>query len=65
VTPSLATSDVLLSLIGYIVVYAMIYSYGLRYIYRILRDGLGVDATTPGDATPARPLAVALQGERK
>jgi hypothetical protein len=25
----------------------------------------GVDAATPGDATPARPLAVAMQGERK
>ena len=65
VTPSLAAGDVLLSLIGYIVVYAMIYSCGLHYIYRLLRDGLSVDATTPGDATPARPLAVALQRERK
>ena len=25
----------------------------------------GVDAATPGDATPARPLAVAMQGERE
>jgi len=65
VTPSLSTADVLLSLIGFIVVYAVIYSYGLHYIYRLLRDGLAVDATTPGDATPSRPLAVAVQGEQK
>jgi cytochrome bd ubiquinol oxidase subunit I len=65
VTPSLSTGDVLLSLIGYIVVYAVIYSFGLRYIYRLLRDGFAVDAATAGDATPARPLAVAMRGQRK
>ncbi len=37
--PSLATGDVALSLLAYIAVYAMIYSFGFYYIYRLLRDG--------------------------
>ena len=38
-TPTPTTSDVLTSLIGYVVVYAVIYSFGLYYIYHLLRDG--------------------------
>ena len=37
--PSLATGDVAFSLLAYIAVYAVIYSFGFYYIYRLLRDG--------------------------
>jgi cytochrome d ubiquinol oxidase subunit I len=59
VTPSLTGGDVLFSLIAYIVVYAVIYSSGFYYIYRLLRDGPAVEvrAALPG---PAR--ATALRG---
>jgi cytochrome d ubiquinol oxidase subunit I len=61
VTPSLATGDVLLSLACYIIVYAIIYAFGLFFIYRLLRDGPARDgAMAPATATPARPLAVAI-----
>ena len=43
VTPSLATGDVLFSLVAYIVVYAIIYAFGFYYIYRLLRDGPAVE----------------------
>jgi cytochrome d ubiquinol oxidase subunit I len=59
VTPSLTTSDVALSLVGYIVVYAVIYAFGLAYIYRVLRKGPAEEAAVPGIPTPARPLAAA------
>src|SRR5262249_2888238 len=36
VTPSLTTSDVLLSLACYVIVYAIIYAFGLFFIYRLL-----------------------------
>lgn len=39
VTPSLRTGDVLFSLSAYVLVYAVVYSFGLYYIYRLLRDG--------------------------
>ena len=39
VTPSLRTEDVLFSLSVYVLVYAVVYSFGLYYIYRLLRDG--------------------------
>lgn len=61
VTPSLTTRDVLLSLSCYIVVYTVIYAFGLYFIYRLLRDGpAGGDALAPASATPGRPLAVAM-----
>jgi cytochrome d ubiquinol oxidase subunit I len=62
ITPSLSGGQVLFSLIAYVVVYAVIYSFGLTYIYRVLRAG---PASGPESAThlqPGRPLAVALQG---
>jgi cytochrome d ubiquinol oxidase subunit I len=61
VTPSLTTGDVAFSLAGYVLVYAVVYSFGLYYIYSLLRDGpspetqpVSVDA-----ATGSRPLAFA------
>ena len=56
VTPSLATGDVITSLLAYIAVYAVIYTFGLYYIYRLLRDGPMDDSARLG-ATPSRPLA--------
>jgi cytochrome d ubiquinol oxidase subunit I len=61
VTPSLATGDVVFSLLAYIAVYAVIYSFGLHYIYRLLRDGPAAASEGPGDSTLARVPAVAMQ----
>jgi len=61
VTPSLATGDVLFSLLAYIAVYAVIYSFGLHYIYRLLRDGPTAAEEGPGDSSLARVPAVAMQ----
>jgi cytochrome d ubiquinol oxidase subunit I len=62
VTPSLTTGDVLLSLACFVIVYAIIYAFGLLFIYRLLRAGPVGDASPPTKVTPARPLAVAMHG---
>ncbi len=62
VTPSLTGSMVAVSLVGYVLVYAVVYSFGLYYIWRLLRDGPGSDPVPGASVTPARPLAVAVQG---
>jgi cytochrome bd ubiquinol oxidase subunit I len=59
ITPSLVSSDVVISLIGYVVVYGLFISFGLYYIYKLLRAGPTVPATTIPGATPNRPLAFA------
>ena len=59
VTPSLTTNDVLISLSVYVGVYAVLVSFGLYYIYKLLHDGPTNDAPLPADVTPKRPLAVA------
>ncbi|MGC2224213.1 MAG: cytochrome ubiquinol oxidase subunit I [Methylocella sp.] len=66
VTPSLATADVVLSLAAYVAVYAVIYAFGLYYIYRLLRDG-PVETAGLRSVTPMRPLAVAMDanGDRR
>jgi hypothetical protein len=43
-----------------IVVYALIYSFGLFYIYRILRQG-PTEAPGQDNITPSRPMAVAMR----
>ena len=62
-TPSLTTSDVLISLTGYVVVYTIVFSFGFVYLYRLLRDG----PTEPGPditgATGKRPMAAAGSAE--
>lgn len=52
VTPSLTTAGVLFSLIAYVAVYAVVYSFGFYYVYRLLRDGPAVEvrAALPGAA---------------
>ena len=62
VTPSLATGDVVFSLLAYIAVYAVIYSFGFYFIYRLLRDGPAAATEGPRDSTLARVPAVAMQG---
>ncbi len=62
-TPTLTTSDVLTSLIGYIVVYAVIYSFGLYYIYHLPREGPAAEAHEIPRATPSRPMAAAGSAE--
>ncbi len=59
VTPSLTSGDVLFSLITYIVVYVLFVSFGVYYIYKLLREGpKGAAQAIPG-ATANRPLAFA------
>jgi cytochrome d ubiquinol oxidase subunit I len=57
VTPSLGAGDVVLSLLGYIIVYAIIYAFGFYYIYRLLRDG---PAAEPQAALPGAAMAAAV-----
>jgi cytochrome d ubiquinol oxidase subunit I len=62
ITPSLTGGQVLLSLIGYVAVYVVIYAFGLSYIYRLLREGPASEPASLGTVTPGRPLAVAVPG---
>jgi cytochrome d ubiquinol oxidase subunit I len=59
ITPSLVTGDVLLSLVGYVMVYALFISFGFYYIFKLLRAGPTVAAVPIPGATPNRPLAFA------
>jgi cytochrome d ubiquinol oxidase subunit I len=59
VTPSLTTNDVLFSLVGYVVVYAVIVSFGVTYIYKLLRQGPTSAAQAIPGATASRPMAYA------
>ena len=51
VTPSLTTGDVLFSLACYVLVYAVVYSFGLYYIYKLLHEGPTGDAKAIPGAT--------------
>jgi cytochrome bd ubiquinol oxidase subunit I len=59
VTPSLTTTDVLISLAGYVLVYAGFVSFGIYYIYKLLREGPAEDAKAIPGTTASRPLAFA------
>ncbi len=60
-TPSLTGGMALFTLLGYITVYAMIFSAGLYYLMRVLQDGLEVDALHGEEDDevhrPSRPLS--------
>lgn len=56
VTPSLQTGEVLVSLIGYVLVYGVFVSFGIYYIYELLRRGPTDTAAIP-NATAKRPMA--------
>jgi cytochrome d ubiquinol oxidase subunit I len=64
ITPSLTAGDVLFSLIAYILVYVVIYAYGLTYIYRLLRRGPAAESEATRQL-PGRPIAAALQGSEQ
>ncbi len=59
VTPALQAGDVLFSLSIYVLVYAVFISFGIYYIYRLLREGPTADSGPIPNATPSRPLAFA------
>jgi cytochrome d ubiquinol oxidase subunit I len=57
VTPSLTGIDVLLSLLGYVVVYLIMFPTGLWFVRRIIRGGVSPDEATPVEAgRPAHPV---------
>ena len=59
VTPALTTGDVLVSLAGYMAVYAVLGGFGTFYIYKLLREGPAAAAEAIPNATASRPLAYA------
>lgn len=59
VTPSLTGGDVLASLGVYMLVYAVIMSFGIHYIYKLLREGPSAEQGSFAYATVNRPLAFA------
>jgi cytochrome d ubiquinol oxidase subunit I len=63
VTPSLTTGDALFSLVCYVLVYAVVYSFGLYYIYKLLHEGPTADAKAIPGATGRRPMAFADSAE--
>jgi cytochrome d ubiquinol oxidase subunit I len=63
ITPALTTNDVLTSLIVYIVVYWLFVSFGIYYIYKLLRDGPRGEAMAIANVTASRPLAIAARAE--
>ena len=63
VTPSLTTGDVLFSLACYVLVYAVFISFGVYYIYKLLREGPTAEAAAIPGTTGSRPLAFADSAE--
>jgi cytochrome bd ubiquinol oxidase subunit I len=63
ITPTLTGAQVLATLIGYVVVYAVIFSFGTRYIYVLLRAGPTSTDTRLTAATAMRPMAAAGPAE--
>jgi cytochrome d ubiquinol oxidase subunit I len=64
VTPSLTGGDVIVSLLAYIVVYAIIFTAGAYYLVRLVQRGLPEDAPNLRlDHRPARPLSAATSEE--
>ena len=58
-TPSLTGGMALFTLIGYIVVYALVFSAGVYYLLRVLHDGLEAKTTEYPSDHPKRPLSAA------
>ena len=61
VTPSLTDGDVLISLTGYVLVYAVLMSFGMRYIYKLLREGPADRAGRPRHRRAGRWLPAVTQ----
>jgi cytochrome bd ubiquinol oxidase subunit I len=59
VTPFLTTRAAAISLVVFCVIYTFIFAFGIRYIYRLLRDGPAGRLVLPSEtATPNRPMSV-------
>ena len=62
VTPFLTARSATISLVVFVVVYALIFAFGTLYIYRLLRAGPGGRLLAPTPApTPGRPMSLADQ----
>lgn len=59
VTPTLSGPEVLFTLAGYVVVYALIFVFGISYLYRLLREGPTEFALRRTPATGSRPMMAA------
>jgi cytochrome d ubiquinol oxidase subunit I len=61
VTPSLTGGMALFTLIGYVVVYALVFASGVYYLMRVLYVGLENDDEDETDSAerPARPISAA------
>ena len=59
----IGATQVLVSLVLFLLVYAIIFLAGIVYINRLLEKGpLGAPKRTPGDGLPNRPLSAAHDG---
>jgi len=64
-TPFLTARTAAISLVIFALVYTFIFSFGIFYIYRLMRTGLVPPTVTPAfTAVPNRPLSLAGEGER-
>jgi len=64
-TPFLTARTAAISLVIFALVYTFIFSFGIFYIYRLMRTGLVPPMVTPAfAAVPNRPLSLAGEGER-
>ncbi len=63
VTPTITSFDVLASLTAYVVVYAIIFLFGMLYIYRLLKMGPIGETPHPPTGTASRPMAFAGRTE--
>ena len=62
VTPTLSGGDVAISLLAYVVVYAIIFGAGFYYLVRLVQRGLPDELPEPRpDQRPARPLSAATR----
>lgn len=63
ITPTLTGAQVLATLIGYIIVYTVIFAFGGLYIYALVREGPTSAKTRLTGATAMRPMAAAGSAE--
>jgi cytochrome d ubiquinol oxidase subunit I len=63
ITPTLTGPQVLATLIGYIVVYTVIFAFGAYYIYMLLREGPTEAGARLTNAIAMRPMAAAGPAE--
>lgn len=63
ITPTLTGPQVLATLIGYVVVYTVIFAFGMYYIYVLLREGPTEAGARLTNATAMRPMAAAGPAE--